>query len=201
MPVFSLVLSCGRQQLRAQRKPRSSEPMTRAAVVLSTLFALSCITPAELDDRWEDPDEIEFVASLDIDLTQLCASAGQLACWQRTASGLYWKDLTLGSGAAAAAGDSVHVRHTGWLPDGTMFESSHDLTTQPLKFRLGVGLALKGWDEGLVGMQVGGKRKLVIRPSLAYGRAGKGPIPPLATLVFDVDLIWLRRNLVAQLVE
>lgn len=175
--------------------------MTRAAVILGMVFCAACITPAELDDRWEDPDKIEFAASLDIDLTQLCTSAGQIACWNRTASGLYWKDLVVGTGTTAAARDSVHVRHAGWLPDGTMFESTQDTTSHPLKFRLGVGLALKGWDEGLVGMQVGGKRKLVIRPSLAYGRAGKYPIPPLATLVFDVNIIWMQRNVVAQLVE
>jgi FKBP-type peptidyl-prolyl cis-trans isomerase FkpA len=175
--------------------------MMKTAVILCSLFAIGCITPAELDDRWEDPEKIEFAASLDIDLTQLCAASGQIACWNRTASGLYWKDLVLGSGAAAAAGDSVHVRHTGWLPDGMMFESTHDPAKKPLEFRLGVGLAIKGWDEGLLGMKVGGKRKLVIRPSLAYGRRGKESIPPLATLVFEVDVIWLRRAVLAQLAD
>jgi FKBP-type peptidyl-prolyl cis-trans isomerase len=175
--------------------------MTRAAVVLSTFVAFSCITPAELDDRWEDPETIVFAPSLEVDLTQLCTTDGQTSCWNRTESGLYWKDLVVGPGGVAAAGDSVHVRHTGWLPDGTMFESTHDVMVQPLKFRLGVGLAIKGWDEGLLGMHVGSKRKLVIPPSLAYGRkrrsAENADIPPLATVVFDVDLIWMRRSLVA----
>src|SRR5687767_7560963 len=173
--------------------------MTRAAVILSTVFAIACVTPAELDDRWEDPEKIVFATALDIDLTQLCTAPGQILCWNRTASGLFWKNLVVGTGAAAAAGDSVHVRHTGWFPDGTMWESTHDPASQPLKFPLGVGLTIKGIDEGLVGMQVGGKRKLVVRPSLAYGRAGKESIPPLTTLVFDIDLIWLRKKASAQL--
>jgi FKBP-type peptidyl-prolyl cis-trans isomerase len=170
--------------------------MGRAAFILGAVFFVACITPAELDDRWEDPEKITFAASLEIDLSQLCTQPTQTGCWWRTKSGLYRKDLIVGSGAAAAAGDSVHVRHTGWLPDGTMFESTHDATTPSLKFRLGVGLAIKGWDEGLIGMQVGGKRKLVIPPRLGYGRAGKDPIPPLATLVFEVDLKWLGRQIV-----
>jgi FKBP-type peptidyl-prolyl cis-trans isomerase FkpA len=168
--------------------------MTRFAGILSTVVLAGCITPTELDDRWEDPDKIEFAAALDIDLTQLC-STGQIGCWNRTASGLYWKDLVIGAGAAAAAGDSVRVHYTVWLPDGTIVDTTHDDDNTPVRFVLGVGLAIKGLDEGLIGMQVGGTRKLVIRPSLAYGRAGnrEPPVPPLATLVFEVELLWARR--------
>jgi FKBP-type peptidyl-prolyl cis-trans isomerase FkpA len=171
--------------------------MTRAAVILSTVLLGACITPTEIDDRWEDPDRIEFAASLDVDLTQLCTEQpGQLDCWHRTASGLYWKDLVVGTGAVASAGDSVRIHYTGWLPDGNMVHTTHDEDNTPEIIPiLGKGLALKGLDEGLVGMRVKGKRKLVIRPSLAYGRAGNSGlrVPPLATLVFEVELIWARR--------
>jgi FKBP-type peptidyl-prolyl cis-trans isomerase FkpA len=106
-----------------------------------------------------------------------------------TASGLTIEEMTVGTGAAAATGQSVTVHYTGWLTNGTKFDSSKD-RNDPFVFPLGAGRVIKGWDEGVQGMKVGGKRKLTIPPALGYGARGAGGvIPPNATLVFEVELL------------
>jgi len=106
-----------------------------------------------------------------------------------TPSGLIIDDLSVGQGAAAAAGQQVKVHYTGWLTDGTKFDSSKD-RNDPFDFPLGAGRVIKGWDEGVQGMKVGGRRKLTIPPALGYGARGAGGvIPPNATLVFEVELL------------
>jgi FKBP-type peptidyl-prolyl cis-trans isomerase len=103
---------------------------------------------------------------------------------------LKYEDLKEGSGDEAKKGDEVVVHYTGRLADGTKFDSSHD-RKKPFSFQLGAGKVIKGWDAGLVGMKVGGKRKLIIPPELAYGKDGTpdGTIPPNATLTFEVELL------------
>ena len=99
------------------------------------------------------------------------------------------RDLRLGKGALAESGSTVKVHYVGTLTDGQEFDSSHD-RGQPLEFQLGRGMVIRGWDEGIKGMRVGGVRKLRIPPDLAYGDAGMGKkIPPRATLVFQVQLV------------
>jgi peptidylprolyl isomerase len=106
-----------------------------------------------------------------------------------TPSGLQYVDLVKGTGATPRAGQIVSVHYTGWLKDGTKFDSSLD-RGQPFKFPLGQGRVIKGWDEGVASMQIGGKRKLIIPPGLAYGSQGAGGvIPPNAELTFDVELL------------
>ncbi len=106
-----------------------------------------------------------------------------------TDSGLKYEDLIAGDGAAAAAGHQVTVHYTGWLENGTKFDSSKD-RNDPFRFKLGAGQVIRGWDEGVAGMQVGGTRKLTIPAALGYGSRGAGGvIPPNATLIFDVELL------------
>src|SRR5476651_2067385 len=106
-----------------------------------------------------------------------------------TPNGLTYKDVTEGTGAEAKKGDQVSVHYTGWLMDGTKFDSSKD-RGDPFEFPLGAGHVIKGWDEGVAGMKVGGTRKLTIPPSLGYGARGAGgAIPGNATLVFEVELL------------
>jgi len=98
------------------------------------------------------------------------------------------EDLVVGTGATAAAGNTVSVHYLGTLTNGQKFDSSYD-RGQPFVFRLGVGAVIPGFDQGVTGMKVGGKRRLTIPPSLAYGSTGNGSIPPNATIVFEVELI------------
>jgi FKBP-type peptidyl-prolyl cis-trans isomerase len=107
-------------------------------------------------------------------------------------SELIIEELTVGNGPTAAAGQSVSVHYTGWLTNGQKFDSSVD-RNDPFEFNLGRGQVIPGWDQGVAGMQVGGKRKLTIPPELAYGARGAGGvIPPNATLVFEVELLGIR---------
>lgn len=109
-----------------------------------------------------------------------------------TESGLTYLDMTVGTGRLAELGDTASVHYTGWLADGKKFDSSVD-RKEPFSFRLGAGQVIKGWDEGVMGMKIGGKRKLTIPPQLGYGARGTGGvIPPNATLTFDVELLDLR---------
>jgi FKBP-type peptidyl-prolyl cis-trans isomerase FkpA len=133
-------------------------------------------------DRSADTPKAGFSPSLAVDT----------AAMTRTPSGLRFRDVAAGEGKEAAAGRTVSVHYTGWLPNGEKFDSSRD-RNQPFEFALGAGQVIAGWDEGVAGMKVGGRRKLVIPPELAYGTAGAPPdIPPGATLVFEVELLDVR---------
>jgi FKBP-type peptidyl-prolyl cis-trans isomerase len=109
-----------------------------------------------------------------------------------TESGLRYVDLVVGTGRQAELGNTASVHYTGWLADGTKFDSSRD-RNEPFSFRIGAGRVIKGWEEGIGGMKVSGKRKLIIPPELAYGSRGAGNvIPPNATLTFEIELLDLR---------
>ncbi|WP_025915913.1 FKBP-type peptidyl-prolyl cis-trans isomerase [Herminiimonas sp. CN] len=111
-----------------------------------------------------------------------------------TASGLQYEEITVGTGAEAKAGDHVSVHYTGWLQNadgsaGSKFDSSKD-RNEPFEFPLGAGHVIKGWDDGVQGMKIGGVRKLIIPSALGYGARGAGGvIPPHATLIFEVELL------------
>jgi len=107
-----------------------------------------------------------------------------------TPSGLQFWDMKVGTGPKALRGETVRVHYIGWLTNGKKFDSSVD---KPFSFDLGAGQVIKGWDEGVAGMKVGGKRQLRIPPDLAYGQRGyPGAIPPNATLIFDVELVGIQ---------
>lgn len=109
----------------------------------------------------------------------------------KTDSGLQYQELKEGTGPAAKKGDKVEVHYTGWLTSGKKFDSS--VGGEPFSFKLGDGMVIKGWDEGVVGIKVGGKRKLIIPPQLGYGERGAGKdIPPNATLIFEVELLKIK---------
>ena len=111
---------------------------------------------------------------------------------QKTASGVEYWDLVQGSGEIAVPGKQVKVHYTGWLTDGKRFDTSLE-TGHPFRFLLGAGRVIKGWEEGVAGMKVGGKRQLRIPPELAYGARGFPPdIPANATLIFDIELLEVR---------
>jgi FKBP-type peptidyl-prolyl cis-trans isomerase len=109
-----------------------------------------------------------------------------------TPSGVRYVDLQLGQGDEAQLGKIIEVHYTGWLQDGTKFDSSRD-REHPFTFRLGTGDAIKGWDEGLLGMRVGGKRKLTIPPELGFGKQGIGSVvPPSSVLIYEFELLGVR---------
>ena len=108
-----------------------------------------------------------------------------------TASGLKYVDEVVGTGDKPRLGKSVTVHYTGWLENGTKFESSVD-RGQPYTFQIGTRSVIAGWDEGILSMHVGGKRKLIIPPDLGYGAQGRGKIPPNATLIFEVELLGVK---------
>ncbi len=128
------------------------------------------------------PIATEYAPELEVNLDDM----------ERTASGLYVRDVREGEGESAAAEDTVVVHYTGWLPGGMKFDSSRD-RGEPFSFVLGEGRVIPGWEEGVSGMRVGGQRRLVIPPDLGYGPMGAGDvIPPDATLVFEVELLEVR---------
>ncbi len=110
-----------------------------------------------------------------------------------TESGLMYEDVVVGTGEVAQVGMVVSAHYTGTFTDGSVFDSSVP-RNQPFEFTLGTGQVIKGWDEGIEGMKVGGKRKLVVPPKLGYGESGIGPIPPNATLHFEVELLAVRKQ-------
>jgi FKBP-type peptidyl-prolyl cis-trans isomerase len=125
-----------------------------------------------------NPATDTFAASLGVNIAQMT----------KISEALYYQDLVSGSGVTAAQpGRSVSVTYTGWLPDGTQFDSNVGKT--PLNFVLGAGQVIQGWDLGLLGVRAGGKRRLVIGSAMGYGAGGNGAIRPNTTIVFDVQLL------------
>ena len=146
----------------------------------ATLGAVLFVTACASGDSVSGPAPIEsttFAASLNVDL----GSSTKLP------SGMYIKDIVVGTGAAVQAGQTLSMRYTGWLANGTQFDATGN--GAPFTFRLGAGQVISGWDLGVAGMKVGGKRQLIITPALGYGASGTGPIPGNAILVFTVEVV------------
>lgn len=121
-------------------------------------------------------------------LLALAACGGDSGTSPSDGGTLVSTDVVVGTGATAVSGDTVTVHYIGTFTNGTKFDSSYD-RNQPFTFRLGTGQVIAGFDQGVTGMRVGGKRRLTIPPSLAYGSQGQGTIPPNTTLVFEIDLV------------
>jgi FKBP-type peptidyl-prolyl cis-trans isomerase len=183
---------------------------TPSALAVATALALAACQPApELDPgspgspgspasspgpgpAADDPGATGNTPPAGSTLTETLASRNPATTRRTTPSGLQIEVLAKGSGSAAAPEHTVVVHYTGTLTDGTKFDSSVD-RGEPFEFLLGAGRVIKGWDEGVAGMKVGEKRRLVIPPSLGYGEAGAGDaIPPNATLIFEVELLGIR---------
>lgn len=125
-------------------------------------------------------DQIAFAPELGVDLTAMTA-----------AGGLRYRDIVAGSGAQAKPGNVVSVFYTGWLPNGAPFDSTRP-PEAPIRFTLGEGRVIRGWERGVTGMRVGGQRQLVIPPSLGYGNQAVGSVPPRSTLVFTIEVVDVR---------
>lgn len=159
---------------------RGRSPGGVVAAVLAVGFA-ACVGDAGEDRSALPPDHRvaeRYASALDVDLDRM----------ERRPTGLHVQDLVVGDGARADSGDVVVVHYTGWLAQGTKFDSSRD-RGEPFEVAIGYGRVIDGWDQGIVGMRVGGQRRLVIPPGMAYGPSGRGPIPGNSTLVFDVELL------------
>ena len=158
-----------------------------------TAVVQAMTNPMELDP--DDPNPTLFAMTSDNNLADASALGGPMEAQKSniTASGLKITELVVGTGDVASSGQNVVVNYRGTLEDGTQFDASYDRGT-PFEFPLGAGRVIKGWDEGVQGMKVGGKRKLVIPADLGYGKRGAGRvIPPNATLIFEVELLDIKK--------
>jgi FKBP-type peptidyl-prolyl cis-trans isomerase FkpA len=168
---------------------RGARTMNRS-VVWGTLLLIALVAIVACNGAPEDASP-EGAAPDQVARTYAPELGIQVDRMERRNGGLLVEDVQAGTGAMAEAGREVLVHYTGWLPDGTMFDSSHD-HGQPFPVVIGQGRVIRGWDEGIPGMREGGVRRLVIPYGMAYGPSGMGPIPPRATLVFEVELLQVR---------
>ncbi len=154
--------------------------MRRWLGIVTTSVLAACAAPV-VEEPAVAPESIAFAPQLAVDVSQM----------QRLEGGLLIRDMRPGDGPVARRGDNVAVRYVGWLPDGTTIDAVVT-PAAPKPFRLGSGQVIRGWDQAVVGMRVGGQRQVVIPPSLGYGRRQVGGIPPGSTLVFLIELVSAR---------
>jgi peptidylprolyl isomerase len=178
LPFHTLIADRWTLLASARRAISGQRSAIRLAGVLMLAAAAACTSDVKPDAPRAvgNPDPLANTYAPDLKI--------QLPAFYKTPNGVYYQDTKVGTGMVAAPGAQVTAKYTGWLPDGTQFDSG----TFP--FRIGGGMVIAGWDEGVQGMRVGGVRKLVIPAAMGYGEAGSPPaIPPNATLVFEVELV------------
>lgn len=149
----------------------------RLAVALGLLVLVASVACGSTEPTATPIEQTTFADSLKINLAQ----------YTRLSSGMYLRDSVAGTGATLASGKKVTVRYTGFFPGGKVFDSK--LSPESITFQLGAGAVIAGWDEGIPGMKVGGKRMLIIPPELGYGATGRGPVPPYAVMLFLVEAV------------
>ncbi len=148
------------------------------AMAATTGFLSACFSTEVNEPRLVPIEQTEFNASLGVNL----------AASTKTANGVYYRDISVGSGAVVANGQAIRARYTGWLSNGVQFDTN--VTTAGFgPFTLGTGNVIQGWHEGIQGMRVGGKRQLIIPASMGYGATGSGPIPGNAVIVFNIEIV------------
>jgi len=154
-------------------------PARIVSTLAAALFAFGACSDSDAGNMNgpSDPASEVFASALGVNLAQMTQVADRL----------YVQDLAVGTGAEATSGRQLRMRYTGWLRTGTQFDSN--TSANGFQFQLGVGQVIQGWDIGVAGMKVGGRRRLVFGSQYGYGPRGSGPIPPNATLVFDVELV------------
>ena len=180
MPIFIVIvvvlIGAGGVYLVVNQKPQASQS--------TNLNQNSTITPVE--------SPVQSVSSSAIITpTEQSSSGATMTKVNTLPDGLKLEDEVVGTGTEAKTGDTVTVNYLGTLTNGAKFDSSYD-RNQPFTTQIGVGQVIKGWDEGIVGMKTGGKRKLTIPPSLGYGSQSAGSIPPNSTLIFEVELLGVK---------
>ncbi len=161
--------------------------MIRRTLALATAALALAGMAACADDASEEAPEPQPEVEILIEAPD-AAPAVDTAAMSRTPGGIYYDDVIVGGGEEAEEGHLATVHYSGWLLDGKKFDASVD-RAEVFGFELGAGMVIPGWDEGVQGMKVGGVRRLVIPPEMGYGAEGRPPIPPNATLVFDVQLV------------
>ncbi len=166
-----------RKTVRAKKRPKATYPATSQS------------PPGNKNRNLRAVAIIVVVALTILTVGYVITHRGTVGAETTTASGLKYVDTLEGTGASPQVGQTVSVNYTGRLENGTKFDSSFDHGT-PFEFRIGTGSVIKGWDEGLMSMKIGGKRKLIIPPALAYGAAGRPPtITENSTLIFEIELL------------
>jgi FKBP-type peptidyl-prolyl cis-trans isomerase FkpA len=161
--------------------PAAEDPMLRwirLTAIALPLAVAACAGSGGSGPRLRPLEATPFASALDVTLSRMT----------KTPSGLYYRDIDVGTGRAIRARDEVNVRYTGWLSNGEKFDGVKD-DDPPIPVELGRGRAIAGWDRGLPGMRVGGKRQLVIPPELGYGSRSVGPVPADAVLVFVITVV------------
>lgn len=162
---------------RSARVPRRrTRALTRVLPALAVLLGWACASGAGAGPE-PDPTTLTYAAELEVDFSRMT----------RTSSGLWYEDIAPGIGRTPNRGRQVWIHYIGYLPDGTVVDSS--LGGEPFSFEMGSSQVIRGWNEAIMGMRVGGRRRVVIRPGLAYGVRGRGAVPPQATLVFEIQLV------------